>query len=134
VSLLAPALTNSILDSNPFFSFLSTLVYNAGFEGFDIYTDRTVVFLVSHDGTTVERLVIPTLERLERAVVNYVDEIPLCCSSDVSDVVSEAEERLYYTINEWLTEGHNHTLIRTVADPKAETKSVVVNHTSALFI
>lgn len=57
--------------SHPFLTFVRSLVHKDGFPNFDVYTDRFVIFVVSHDGLTVERMVVPTFEELKSAVTKY---------------------------------------------------------------
>jgi hypothetical protein len=59
------------LMQHPFLMYAQTLSHVSGFATFDVYTDRPVIFAVSADGNTVERMVSPTLATLEQAILKY---------------------------------------------------------------
>ena len=50
--------------TNPLMTFLTTVRHLSGFKYFDVYTDRPVLFIVSPDGTLIERLVVPTYDEI----------------------------------------------------------------------
>ena len=54
--------------TNPLMQFLMTVRYTSGFKYFDVYTDRPVLFMISPDGTIVERIVIPTMDDIEKVL------------------------------------------------------------------
>ena len=56
---------------HPLLSFLQTIRYKSGFREFNIFTDRPVLFVISPDGKTVERLVIPTYKRIAETLQNF---------------------------------------------------------------
>lgn len=56
---------------HPFFNFVRSLLYRDGAKNFDVYTDRPVVFVINHDGSVVERMVVPTLEQLQTAIEKH---------------------------------------------------------------
>ncbi len=70
VHILPEVMPNNI-GKHPFLTFVRSLLWREGAKNFDVYTDRPVVFVISHDGTLVKRLVVPTLEELTTAIVNY---------------------------------------------------------------
>jgi hypothetical protein len=54
--------------SSPFLKFLMNKVVSTSGPTFDVYTDRVVAFVVSSDGNTIERLVMPTLKQLGQTI------------------------------------------------------------------
>lgn len=54
--------------SHPLMAFLTTLRHVSGFQHYDVYTDRPVLFIVSPDGKLVERLVVPTYAQIEEVL------------------------------------------------------------------
>mmetsp|Transcript_23044 Transcript_23044/g.54689 ORF Transcript_23044/g.54689 Transcript_23044/m.54689 type:complete len:286 (-) Transcript_23044:83-940(-) len=56
--------------SNPLMQFLTKLRYKSGFKFFDVYTDRPVLFMISPDGTNVERLVIPKYDDIQSVLTD----------------------------------------------------------------
>mmetsp|Transcript_23045 Transcript_23045/g.54690 ORF Transcript_23045/g.54690 Transcript_23045/m.54690 type:complete len:284 (-) Transcript_23045:78-929(-) len=56
--------------SNPLMQFLTKLRYKSGFKFFDVYTDRPVLFMISPDGTKVERLVIPKYDDIQSVLTD----------------------------------------------------------------
>lgn len=56
------------IGSHKFFKFIRSLVHRDGFPSFDVYTDRPVVFAISHNGFRVERMVVPRLDDLKDVV------------------------------------------------------------------
>ena len=56
------------IGGHPFLRFIRSLVHREGFPTFDVYTDRPVVFAVSHNGFRVERMVVPTFDELKDVV------------------------------------------------------------------
>jgi hypothetical protein len=70
VTILQDVLPENLMQ-HPFLMFVQTLSRVSGFATFDVYTDRPVIFAVSADGNTVERMVSPTLATLEQAILKY---------------------------------------------------------------
>ena len=60
------------IGAHPFLGYLPTLYLQSGFSGFDVYTDRSVVFVISSDARTVERLVMPSLDTLEKTMLKHM--------------------------------------------------------------
>ena len=60
------------LGYHPLLTFLQTLHYVSGYPGFDVYTDRPVIFVIDGKGKCVERLVTPTLEELQETIKKYL--------------------------------------------------------------
>lgn len=60
------------LGYHPLLTFLQTLHYVSGYPGFDVYTDRPVVFVIDGQGKYVERLVTPALAELQDTVTKYL--------------------------------------------------------------
>ena len=54
-----------------FLDFVRSLLWREGAQNFDVYTDRPVIFVISQDGFLVKRMVMPTLEELQRTIVGY---------------------------------------------------------------
>jgi hypothetical protein len=71
VSLLQMS-TPETIGAHPFLGYLPKLYLQSGFSGFDVYTDRTVVFVISNDARTVERLVMPSLDSLEKTILKHM--------------------------------------------------------------
>jgi hypothetical protein len=67
VHILVPTHPNVIMDS-PFLKFLTGGIVSTSGTTFDVYTDRVVAFVVSSDGNTIERLVMPTLKQLGQTI------------------------------------------------------------------
>jgi hypothetical protein len=67
VHVLVPTKPNTIM-SSPFLKFLMNKVVSTSGPTFDVYTDRVVAFVVSSDGNTIERLVMPTLKQLGQTI------------------------------------------------------------------
>lgn len=67
VRILVPTHPNTIM-SSPFLNFLMGKVLSTSGPTFDVYTDRVVAFVVSSDGNTIERLVMPTLKQLGQTI------------------------------------------------------------------
>lgn len=70
VVMLPEIMPNEIV-RHPFLNFVRTLLWREGAQNFDVYTDRPVVFVISQDGFLVKRLVVPTLEELEKTIEAY---------------------------------------------------------------
>ena len=68
---ILPEVKPQDIGHHPFLGFVRTLLHREGAKNFDVYTDRPVIFVVSSDGTLVERLVVPTLETLQAAIEKY---------------------------------------------------------------
>lgn len=51
--------------THPFMHFLHSIRYSSGYPEFNIYTDRPVLFIISPNGKTIERLVVPTYEQVD---------------------------------------------------------------------
>ena len=64
--------TPQALPQHPLLEYLQSLHYVSGYQGFDVYVDRPVIFIVDSEGQNVERLVIPTLEELSNVVDKYM--------------------------------------------------------------
>jgi hypothetical protein len=56
---------------HPFLEFISTLRYSSGFRDFNVFTDRPVMFMISPDGKTVERLVVPTYAQITNTLDDF---------------------------------------------------------------
>jgi hypothetical protein len=67
VHIVAPAHPNTIME-HPFLKFLTGKVRSTSGSTFDVYTDRVVAFVVSSDGMTIERHVMPTLKQLGQSI------------------------------------------------------------------
>jgi hypothetical protein len=67
VNLLNETRAETIL-SHPFMDFLHSLRHSSGYPEFNIYTDRPVLFIISPNGKTIERLVVPTYEQVEESL------------------------------------------------------------------
>jgi hypothetical protein len=70
VTILQDVLPEHLMQ-HPFLKFVQSLSQVSGFANFDVYTDRPVIFAISADGNTVERMVSPTLATLEQAILKY---------------------------------------------------------------
>jgi hypothetical protein len=55
---------------HPLMKFLVTIRHVDGFKYFDVYTDRPVLFIMSPDGTMIERLVIPKYEDIQSVLTD----------------------------------------------------------------
>jgi hypothetical protein len=59
----------NMIMSSPFLKFLTGKVVSTSVSStFDVYTDRVVAFVVSSDGNTIERLVMPTMKQLGQTI------------------------------------------------------------------
>jgi hypothetical protein len=56
---------------HPLLGFLQTLRHKSGFRDFNVYTDRPVLFIISPNGRTVERLVVPTYQTIAETLEHY---------------------------------------------------------------
>jgi hypothetical protein len=61
----------NVIARHPLLGFLQTLRHKSGFRDFNVYTDRPVLFIISPDGRTVERLVVPTYQTIAEALEHY---------------------------------------------------------------
>jgi hypothetical protein len=59
------------ISRHPFLGFLQTLRYSSGFREFNVFTDRPVVFMISPDGQSVERLVVPTYKEIQETLKGF---------------------------------------------------------------
>lgn len=66
-----------------FLQFIRSLVHREGFPTFDVYTDRPVVFAISHNGFRVERMVVPTLDELKDAVARLGPKKQASATSEI---------------------------------------------------
>lgn len=83
VNILKTATPNTI-GGHRFFGFLQTLRRTSGFRDFNVFTDRPVLFMISPNGTVVERLVVPTYEQIEAILKSLgVEKI---ASTDVDEM------------------------------------------------
>jgi hypothetical protein len=56
---------------HPFLGFIQTLRHKSGWREFNVFTDRPVLFIISPDGKTVERLVVPTYEQIQKTLQKF---------------------------------------------------------------
>jgi hypothetical protein len=70
VTLLNETRPNGFL-SHPFMHFLHSVRHSSGYPEFNVYTDRPVLFIISPNGKTIERLVIPTYQQVEESLQRF---------------------------------------------------------------
>jgi hypothetical protein len=84
---ILPEVKPQDIGSHRFLKFVQSLLHRSGAANFDVYTDRPAIFVVSSDGTLVDRLVAPTLETLQATVEKYGGGKPISSSSGTNTEV-----------------------------------------------